>query len=234
MRRLIATLLLALSGTAMAELPLPILDMHLHASPADANGPPPLGMCAPFPEFPLPDVSESWETRFIAWQKEPPCADPVWSPKSDTELMQQTIAVMNRRNIYGVLSGTPERVRQWSAAAPGRFIAGMGFQIGRDAITPAKLRELYAEGAFAVLAEVTNQYVGIGPSDPCSPSSGRIHRSTSRSAASSSPFPDRNSTAICSALSKRASASESCSGPTRWFGPASSSAALKRSSWRLF
>ncbi len=166
MRGVIALLLLAAGSPVSAETSPPIIDMHLHASPADANGPPPLGLCSPLPEFPLPDPKESWEVRFIAWQKKPPCDDPVWSPETDEELMRQTIAVMKRRNVYGVLSGTPARVRQWSDAAPGRFIRGMGFQLGPDAITPARLRELHAEGAVEVLAEVTNQYLGIGPSDP--------------------------------------------------------------------
>jgi predicted TIM-barrel fold metal-dependent hydrolase len=166
MRGFAVPLLLAALSRALAETPPPIIDMHLHASAADANGPPPLGLCAPFPEFPLPGDDESWEIRFIAWQKKPPCADPVWSPGTDDELMRQTIAVIKRRNVYGVLSGAPDRVRQWRDAAPGRFIAGMGFQLGRDAVTPERLRELHAEGRLEVLAEVTNQYVGIGPSDP--------------------------------------------------------------------
>jgi len=159
-------LCLAVVGSASAQQRLPVIDMHLHALPADANGPPPLGLCAPFPDYPLAKSSEDWGKTFIDWQKKPPCRDPVWSPQTDRELMQQTIAVMNRRNIFGVLSGTPERVRQWSEAAPGRFIAGMQLQLGRDAVSPADLRKMYHAGQFAVLAEVTNQYVGIGPSDP--------------------------------------------------------------------
>jgi predicted TIM-barrel fold metal-dependent hydrolase len=140
--------------------------MHLHALLADANGPPPLGLCVPLQEYPLANFSEDWEKTFIDWQKQPPCRDPVWSPETDLELMQQTIAVMNRRNVFGVLSGKPDRVRQWSEAAPGRFIAGMQFQFGRETVSPAELREMYRAGQFSVLAEVTNQYVGIGPSDP--------------------------------------------------------------------
>ncbi|HEU0224951.1 MAG TPA: amidohydrolase family protein [Steroidobacteraceae bacterium] len=165
MRSIAAPLLLAASGLALAETPPPILDMHLHASSADANGPPPLAICAPFPEYPLAD-GRPWGERFLAWQKQPPCADPVWSPETDEALMRQTIAVMERRNVYGVLSGTPARVQQWRGAAPGRFIAGIGFQLGRDAVTPAQLRELHARGAVEVLAEVTNQYLGIAPDDP--------------------------------------------------------------------
>jgi uncharacterized protein len=166
MRFLTAVLILAVVDPASAQKRPPIIDMHLHALPADANGPPPLGLCAPFPEYPLASFSEEWGMTFIAWQKKPPCRDPVWSPQTDQELMQQTITVMNRRNIFGVLSGKPDRVRQWSEAAPGRFIAGLQFQCGRDAVSPAEMRGMHQAGQFAVLAEVTNQYVGIGPSDP--------------------------------------------------------------------
>jgi predicted TIM-barrel fold metal-dependent hydrolase len=52
------------------------------------------------------------------------------------------------------------------AAAPGRFHAGLGFRLGRDAISPDSLRALHAAGRLAVLAEVSNQYAGIAPDDP--------------------------------------------------------------------
>jgi uncharacterized protein len=165
-RSVTAALILAVCGSAFAQQPLPIIDMHVHGVVADANGPPPLGLCAPFPEYPLASSSEEWAKTFMNWQKAPPCRDPVWSASTDQELIQQTVAVMNRRNIFGVLSGRPDRVRQWSEVAPGRFIAGLQFQIGRETISPAELREMHQARQFTVLAEVSNQYVGIGPSDP--------------------------------------------------------------------
>jgi predicted TIM-barrel fold metal-dependent hydrolase len=64
-----------------------------------------------------------------------------------------------------VLSGTPERVADWMAAAPGRFYPGLGFQLDRDALSPDSLRRLHASGRLAVLAEITNQYAGIAPDD---------------------------------------------------------------------
>jgi predicted TIM-barrel fold metal-dependent hydrolase len=166
MPAVIFVLVLLLAGPGAAKQPLPIIDMHLHAMRADSNGPPPLGLCSPFPEYPLGSASQDWGTTFMEWQKNPPCKDPVWSPETDEELMRATIAVMTRHNVYGVLSGMPERVREWSEAAPGRFIAGRHFQIGRDALSPSELREEHQAGKFVVLGEVTNQYVGIGPSDP--------------------------------------------------------------------
>jgi predicted TIM-barrel fold metal-dependent hydrolase len=97
--------------------------------------------------------------------KHPACGDPVWSPRTDGELMAQTIEVMNRRNVFGVLSGTPGRVAAWMQAAPGRFLPGLGFQLGRDDLPPDSLRTLHRQGRLAVLAEVTNQYAGITPDD---------------------------------------------------------------------
>jgi uncharacterized protein len=166
MRVLMAVMILSVIGPAAAQQRLPIIDMHLHALPADANGPPPLGLCVPIQEYPVARSPEEWGRTFMAWQKNPPCSDPVWSSQTDQELMEQTITAMNRRNVYGVLSGKPDRVREWSEAAPGRFIPGLQFQLGRDAISPAELRGMYQAKQFTVLAEVTNQYVGIGPSDP--------------------------------------------------------------------
>jgi uncharacterized protein len=144
----------------------PIIDMHLHALAADQQGPPPVGICTPIEAFPTWDPAQPYGATFMRMLKQPPCNDPVWSPKTDTELMIQTIEVMNRRNIFGVLSGTPERVAEWMKAAPGRFIPGLQFQLGRDSVSPESLRALRAQGRLAVLAEITNQYAGIAPDDP--------------------------------------------------------------------
>ena len=159
-------LMLMFAVPALAQQPLPVIDMHLHASTADANGPPPLALCVPVAEHVVHDPRRSWGDSFMEWQKKPPCPDPVWSPETDEALMKETIAVLERRNVIGVLSGTPERVQQWTKAAPGRFIPGLQFQLGREDLSPDSLRRLYEEGRFAVFAEVTNQYVGIAPGDP--------------------------------------------------------------------
>ena len=153
---------------ALAQPPLPVIDMHLHASAATSNGPPPLAMCVPLLEYVdhMRDPRTPWPEIFMGWQKQPPCRDPVWSPTTDDSLMQQTIASVQRRNIIGVLSGPPQRVQRWLQAAPGRFIPGLAFQFGEQEYSPDSIRRLYRAGSFAVLAEVSNQYVGISPSDP--------------------------------------------------------------------
>jgi len=95
----------------------------------------------------------------------PPCANPVASPATDLEVRQQTIRVMERLNMFGVLSGSPEEVADWGAAAPSRFIPGLAFRIVPGAMSPDRMRALVTSGAVEVLAEVTNQYEGIAPDD---------------------------------------------------------------------
>jgi predicted TIM-barrel fold metal-dependent hydrolase len=145
----------------------PIIDVHMHALAADAQGPPPLGMCTPFSEFTAWDPATPYGDLFLAKFKKPACADPIWSPKTDDELMNQTLAIAERRNIIGVLSGPAARVAAWVKANPRRFIRGISFQLG-DPDTPsaAALRAMHARGELQVLGEVTNQYAGILPDDP--------------------------------------------------------------------
>ncbi len=50
-------------------------------------------------------------------------------------------------------------------AAPGQFIPGLLFQVGRDNLSPDDLRALHAEGRLAVFGEIINQYAGIEPND---------------------------------------------------------------------
>ena len=159
-----ALLICFLGVAAIGQERLPIIDVHMHALPADHQGPPPVAMCTPFPD-PVWDPGIPYGEVFMGMLKNPPCDDPVWSPATDSALQSQTIAVMNRRNVFGVLSGTQELVAQWMAAAPGRFFPGLGFQIEPDMPSPASLERLHLDGKLEVLAEVTNQYLGIAPDD---------------------------------------------------------------------
>ena len=145
--------------------------MHLHANTADENGPPPMAICVPLqPHFPPLDPRESWEEVFLRTVKSPPCADPIWSPTTDQALFDETLAVLDRRNIIGVLSGPPGLVRRWHAEAPGRFIPAVAFLEGgkdvSDDLSPEELRALFEAGPFEVLGEVESQYGGIAPNDP--------------------------------------------------------------------
>lgn len=99
-------ILLAASATAQ-KIPDPIIDMHLHAIRADANGPPPLALCSPPDEYPLLDPKDAWPNTFTAWMKNPKCANPIWSPLKDEDVMTQSIEILKRRNIIAVASGPP-------------------------------------------------------------------------------------------------------------------------------
>ena len=154
--------------------------MHLHAQRAVASGPPPVGVCAPFAEFAIRDPRDEGAAAFLGMLKKPPCADPVWSPTTDDELMNQTFDVMRRRNIYGVVSAGDElpddpmgRVTRWQREAPDRVIPALGFGLGESCgpkiegrcVTPAQVAQLHEQGRFVVFGEVGNQYEGVGPSD---------------------------------------------------------------------
>ena len=157
--------LLALGSPVAAAPPLPVIDMHLHADSATAYGPPPLAMCTPFAEMPVWDQRRPYADIFTERFKKPRCADPVWSPTTDAAVLGDTVAAMQRRNVYGVLSGTPELVAAWRKAAPGRFWSGLGFRFSRN-YPVGRLAELRRSGRLDVLAEVSTQYEGIEPSDP--------------------------------------------------------------------
>jgi hypothetical protein len=168
MKAAVAVILAALVWPAtVAQSRDPIIDMHMHALAADDQGPPPVAMCTPFPEFPSWDPKTSYADAFMTKLKKPLCDDPIWSPTTDDELMTQTIAIAERHNIFGVLSGRRARIAAWVKANPHRFIRALSFQLGStEAPTPDELRAMHARGELQVFGEVTNQYVGILPDDP--------------------------------------------------------------------
>lgn len=118
------------------EQPPPIIDMHLHAMAANAQGPPPVPICSPFNGYLAWDLMQPY--REVLRAMVTACGDPVRSPETDEEVMNQTIAAMERWNMVGVLSESPDRVATWRAAAPDRFIPGLSFD--GDGIRPPPRR----------------------------------------------------------------------------------------------
>lgn len=162
---ILCVFLLLFATSSAAQHRAPIIDMHLHAISASSQGPPPLAMCVPIAQFPAWDPAGPYNESFISRFKEPPCPDPVWSPETDQELMEQTLRELERLNIIGVVSGPAEHVTAWRAAAPERLIPGLLFQLNRGTPSPDSLRRLHESGRLAVLGEVTTQYQGISPDD---------------------------------------------------------------------
>ena len=155
----LALLLIPLAAAAQhtARPRPPIIDMHLHALPADWFGPPPQRICTGDVTFLPRDTRDSADlARLHA------CLVPLWSPTSDDDVMKQTLAMMERYNVVGVASGPIDVVRRWHAAAAARIIPGLtsGGEISLDSI-----RVWAADSTIQVLGELMFQYRGLGPSD---------------------------------------------------------------------
>ena len=144
---------------------LPIIDMHLHAHAVDRQGPPPVAICTPIYPMPVWDPAQPYSKVFMDMLKKPPCEDPVWSPETDEELMNQTIEVLEELNIYGVIGGYKEMVRSWRDASPDHFYPGIEISGRPSDPSPDSLRAMHQRGDLKVLGEVTTQYAGIHPDD---------------------------------------------------------------------
>ena len=155
-----------------AQPSLPIIDMHLHVRKADYMGPDPPHMCTPFAAMPRWENQKPIETGLAF--SDSPCVDPIPAATSDEQVMRETLAVMEKRNIIGMVSGEPDLVARWKAVAPERIIVGLDLKIGAGGTThshvrsrtPDEVRDLHVQGAFEVLAEVMAQYEGIPADDP--------------------------------------------------------------------
>lgn len=142
---------------------LPILDMHLHALSASQNGPPPTAICAPPTEMPTHDPIQPWSVAFVQSLKQPGCDNPIWGPETDKEVMDQTLEILQKRNIYGITSGSllDAYIEQDSQ----RILPALGFSFFNKDLTPQKVKELLSTGKYKVFGEVGIQYNGISPSD---------------------------------------------------------------------
>lgn len=163
---LVPLLLLSLTATA-AEVPLPIIDMHLHAEPISEYGPPPVAICAPYPAWPLYDPAEAPGAYALRFVKEPECPSPLWSPTTEEKVMTDSLAALARRNVFAVTSGPPAFVARWRNASPARVIPAVSFSLPKvGGLTVQVVREMIRKKEIAVFGEVTNQYAGVAPDDP--------------------------------------------------------------------
>ncbi|MEH3160127.1 MAG: amidohydrolase family protein [Sphingomonas taxi] len=156
-------LALALPAGAAAQRAEPIIDMHLHAYPADAQGPPPVVVCAPYDTMPGRDPRMSDRDYAAATFKVARCRHPIWSAKSDEALRAASLAMLRRYDITAVTGGP--LLDAWRKAGGERIIPSLEFGLA-DAPPPERIRALAKSGAIRMLGEITTQYEGVGPDDP--------------------------------------------------------------------
>lgn len=167
MRKLLTIFLFLWAGVAAARPP--IIDMHVHALAADDQGPPPLALCSPIDPMPVWDQKGPWIEQIMAYFKNPPCKNPVWSPTTDDGVRNRSLAVMQKHNVIGVVSGKQRMVAVWQAQAPERVIPSLIFNIediSDAAALTAEIKVAKAAGKLAVIGELGFQYDGISADDP--------------------------------------------------------------------
>ncbi len=157
--------LLFLTISVLGQNKPPIIDMHLHAHPADGQGPPPVAMCTPIFPMPVWDPAEPYANTFMKLMKEPNCDDPIWSPETDEELMNETFKMLEKWNVYAVVSGYGNRVQQWRSVNSERLYPGVEISGGKNDPSVDTLKAMYERGELMVLGEITTQYAGIYPND---------------------------------------------------------------------
>jgi uncharacterized protein len=131
----------------------PIIDVHLHASPAASQGPPPVVVC-PGGDLLAPARQDSMRLPELM-----ACASPLRSPTTEEEIMRQTLALLERYNVVAVTSGSRALIRRWKAAAPDRILPSFGAEPADSVRAWAASREIVAIG------ELGYQYQGLAPGD---------------------------------------------------------------------
>lgn len=163
------TILLTLVSTAAlgAELPPPIIDVHLHTKPPGEFLPfsPAPSECALPEKLPAVDPRQSMRLPAYMKTKEPYCAQMLPAAQSEEELIARTVERLERYNIFAVSTGSAERLATWEKHAPGRIIPADG---PHNPMAPDEevLRRRADRGELEVLAEISTQYMGIAPDDP--------------------------------------------------------------------
>lgn len=164
-----SALVVGAHAAGQAESPAyegPVIDVHLHAYAADANGPPGTPMCPGLAEFGW-DGREAWPTYLMKEIFTRSCNRPIKSSMTDEKLRDETIHEMRAHKVRGLLGGSAGRVSDWVAAAPDLFWPARHLDLKRDRqTTPESLASAFKAGKIVAIAEITNQYSGIMADDP--------------------------------------------------------------------
>lgn len=121
------------------EIPLPIIDVHLHCYNKD----PRLDALVPNPISGRALTATNGQAHMV-----------------------ETVAEMNKYNIVkGMVSNYYDVALRWKAADPNRFMVGYSFD-EPSTLDLDFLRREHAAGRLEVIGEVGLQYAGIAPNDP--------------------------------------------------------------------
>ncbi len=138
----------------------PIIDMHLHALPANGWPGGPSKVC-PGAEFAAFDPRAKWDPNHW-WET---CPNPLVAPATDEALLREILATMDRYNVVlAATSGSLEHVRRYRQAAPNRMLPGLNTAVANLG-TPDSLRQLIRKGEIAILGEIAPQIEGVSPDD---------------------------------------------------------------------
>ena len=156
-RAAVPLLLVALAGVRLdgGDGVPPIIDMHLHAHSLGSYGGG-MPVCTGDQPLAFPGVDPARPITLAGLMK---CASPMKPAATDEAVMQESLALLRKHNIWAVTSGPLALVDRWRAEEPRRIIPALSFA-SDGAPTPAELRRLHADGRVSVLAEVGAQYHG--------------------------------------------------------------------------
>jgi hypothetical protein len=128
-----------------AQKRLPIIDMHLHAHTLEeyAGGGP---VCTNDQKIMFPGVDP---LQPITLDRTISCPAPLPAAATDEAVMKESLALLERYNIWAVTSGSLDQVTIWRASAPRRIIPAISFATSRPGPrTPVEFRQLFSAGKF--------------------------------------------------------------------------------------
>jgi predicted TIM-barrel fold metal-dependent hydrolase len=130
--------------------------MHLHAHSLSQYGG---GMpnCANDQEIVYPGVDPRTPITFGRLKT---CGSPMPAATSDGSLMAESLAALERHNIFAVTTGPLARVNAWRTSAPERIIPAHAFG-DPGSVTVDEFRRLVSSREVALFAEVSPQYDGV-------------------------------------------------------------------------
>lgn len=156
-----------MASSSFASTARPVIDMHMHAWSLSEFGTEPPEACAGADGIEMQGIDPAKPFDFKA---QATCTTMLKAPTSDTALLAQSLAMMDRYNIVsGVISGDPAIVAKWRAVAPSRFIPAANFFIDDNrpsAEYAVALEAAVKRGDTQIFAEITPQYRGLKPDDP--------------------------------------------------------------------